>query len=141
MTAVWSFDPLLFLFPPLCVSRHMEDIYKPFLDFITTLYPFLLLLLTYAAIELHARNFTPVVTLKKLLDRLHIRFYSTWEPNASIIQAFSSLFFLSYAKLNILIMMPFLPVSVTNIDGIITQREPWSTLTQLFLTFLQSTLS
>ena len=122
MTAVWSFDPLFFLSPPLCVSRHMEDIYKPFLDFIATLYPFLLLLLTYAAIDLHARNFTPVVTLKKLLDRLHIRFYSTWEPNASIIQAYSSLFFLSYAKLNSLIMMPFLPVSVTNTDGIITQR-------------------
>ena len=122
MTAVWSFDPLFFLSPPLCVSRRMEDIYKPFLDFIATLYPFLLLLLTYSVIDLHARNFKPVVSLKKLLDRLHIRFYTTWEPNASIIQAFSSLFFLSYTKLNILIMMPFLLVSVTNTDGIITQK-------------------
>ena len=121
ITAVWSFDPLFFLSPPLCVSRHMEDIYKPFLDFIATLYPFLLLLLTYSVIDLHARNFKLVVSLKKLLDQLHIRFYSTWEPNASIIQAFSSLFFLSYAKLNILITMVFLPVLVTNTDGI-TQR-------------------
>ena len=31
MTAVWSFDPLFFLSPPLCVSRHM--IHKPFLEF------------------------------------------------------------------------------------------------------------
>ena len=121
MTAVWSFDPLFFLSPPLCVSRHMEDIYKPFLEFMATLYPFLLLLLTYAAIELHARNFTPIVTLTKLIVRLPVQFYSTWEPNASIIQAFSSLFFLSYAKLNVLIMMAFFPTLVTNTDGI-TQR-------------------
>ena len=105
MTAVWSFDPLFFLSPPLCVSRHMEDIHKLFLEFMATLYPFLLLLLTYAAIELHAHNFTPVVSLTKLILRLPVQFYSTWEPNASIIQAFSSLFFLSYAKLNVLIIM------------------------------------
>ena len=47
MTTLWSFDPVFFLSPPLCVSRHMEDIYKPFLDFITTVYPFFLLLLKF----------------------------------------------------------------------------------------------
>ena len=117
LNSVWSLDALFFLSPPLCISTHMEDIYKPFLEFLATLYPFILLLLTYVAIELHARDFTPVVVFWKLFHRVCVRFYRTWDPNASIIQAFSSLFFLSYAKLNFLIIVPFLTSPVFNSDG------------------------
>ena len=51
MNGVWSFDALLFLSPPLCISRHFEDIYRPVVEFLAVLYPFFLLLLTYIAIE------------------------------------------------------------------------------------------
>ena len=81
----------------------MEDIYKPFLDFLATLYPFALLLLTYMGIELQAKDFKPVVVLCKPFHRLYVRCYKIWNPNASMIQALASLFFLSYIKLIILI--------------------------------------
>ena len=100
LNAIWSLDALFFLSLPLCISTHMEDIYKPFLEFVATLYPFILLLMTYVAIELHARGVTPIVVLCRPFHRVYVCIYRTWEPNASIIQAFSSLFFLSYAKLN-----------------------------------------
>ena len=99
LKAVWSFDALFFVSPPLCISQHMEDIYKPFLDFLATLYPFALLLLTYMGIELQARDIKPVVVLCKPFHRLYVRCYKTWNPNASMIQALASLFFLSYIKL------------------------------------------
>ena len=117
LTAVWSFDALFFVSPPLCISPHFEDIYKPFVDFLATLYPFILLLLTYAGTELHARNFTPVVILWRPFHRIYVRFYSTWEPNASMIQAFSSLFFLSYAKVHFLMGVPYLWTTVKNVEG------------------------
>ena len=63
LSAVWSFDTLLFLAPPLCISQHMEEIYIPYLEFLATIYPFVLLLLTYGLIQLHTRNFRPVVML------------------------------------------------------------------------------
>ena len=94
--AVWSFDALFFVSPPLCISPCMEDIYKPFIDFLATLYPFILM---YIGTELHARDFKPIVIMWKPFPRYYIRFYTTWGANASMIQAFSSLFFLSYAKL------------------------------------------
>ena len=122
LNAVWSFDALFFLSPPLCISIHMEDIYKPFLEFLATLYPFILLLLTYVAIELHARDFKPIVTLWRLFHRVYVRFYKTWEPNASIIQSFSSLFFLSYAKLNFLMMIAFISSPVFNTEGHVEQH-------------------
>ena len=67
LNAVWSFDPFFFVSPPLCVSVHMEEIYIPFLDAVATLYPFILLLLTYVGIELHSRDFKPIVCLLRLL--------------------------------------------------------------------------
>ena len=107
LSAVWSFDTLLFLAPPLCISQHMEEIYIPYLEFLATIYPFVLLLLTYGLIQLHTRNFRPVVVLWGVLSRVFVQFYRAWNPRASMIQAFASLFFLSYAKLTYLIWEAF----------------------------------
>ena len=105
--AVWSFDTLLFLAPPLCISQHMEEIYIPYLEFLATIYPFILLLLTYGLMQLHTRNFRPVVMLWGVLSRVFVQFYRAWNPRSSMIQAFASLFFLSYAKLTYLIWEAF----------------------------------
>ena len=107
LSAIWSFDVLLFFSPPLCISQHMEEIYILYLDFIATIYPFILLLLTYALIKLHSKNFKPLVVLWHLSSRLFVRFYRAWDPRSAMIQAFASLFFLSYAKLTYLIWGAF----------------------------------
>ena len=107
LSAIWSFDVLIFVSPPLCISQHMEEIYILYLDFIATIYPFILLLLTYALIKLHSKNFKPIVVLWRLSSRLFVRFYRAWDPRSAMIQAFASLFFLSYAKLSYLIWAAF----------------------------------
>ena len=107
LSAIWSFDVLLFFSPPLCISQHMEEIYILYLDFIATIYPFILLLLTYALIKLHSKNFKLIVVLWHLSSRLFVRFYRAWDPRSAMIQAFASLFFLSYAKLSYLIWGSF----------------------------------
>ena len=98
LNAIWTLDVLYFVSPPLCVSVHIEEIYLPFLSTVATLYPFILLLLTYVGIELHARDCKPVVGLWRVFHRMYVRFRRTWDPNASVIQAFATLFFLSYMK-------------------------------------------
>ena len=72
-----------------------------------TIYPFILLLLTYGLMQLHTRNFRPVVVLWGVLSRVFVQFYRAWNPSSSMIQAFASLFFLSYAKLTYLICEAF----------------------------------
>ena len=122
LCSVWSFDALFFISPPLCISPHLEGIYKPFIDFLATLYPFVLLLLMYIGTELHARDFKPIVILWRPFHRYYIHFYTTWGPNASMIQAFSSLFFLSYAKLIFLICVPILQSVVVNVEGKVMEK-------------------
>ena len=106
LSAIWSFD-VLYVSPPLCISQHMEEIYILYLDFIATIYPFILLLLTYALIKLHSKNFKPLVVLWRLSSRLFVKFYRAWDPRSAMIQAFASLFFLSYAKLSYIIYGAF----------------------------------
>ena len=117
LSGIWTLDFFYFASPPLCVSEHMEEIYVPFLDTVATLYPFILLLLTYVAIELHAHDFKSVVHLWRLIHRPFVRFRKTWDPNASIIQAFATLFFLSYAKLTGLMYEALYISAVTNEKG------------------------
>ena len=107
LSAVWSFDTLLFISPHLCISHHMEEFYTPLLEFVATVYPFVLLLLTYAVIEMHRKNFVPVVYLWRWFSRVYVQFYRAWDPRSSMIQAFASLFYLSYARLSYLIWQAF----------------------------------
>ena len=103
LSAIWSFDALLFISPHLCVSHHMEEFYIPFLEFVATVYPFVLLLLTYAVIEMHTKNFGPIVKMWRLVRRPYVQVYRAWDPTSSMIKAFASLSYLSFAKLSYLI--------------------------------------
>lgn len=58
----------------------------------------------------------------KPFHRYYIRFYTTWGANTSMIQAFSSLFFLSYAKLIFLICLPILRSVVVNSEGKVKEK-------------------
>ena len=107
LSAIWSFDALLFISPHLCVSHHMEEFYIPFLEFVATLYPFVLMLLTYAVIEMHTKNFGPIVKMWRLVRRPYVQVYRAWDPRSSMIKAFASLSYLSFAKLSYLIWEAF----------------------------------
>ena len=52
LSAIWSFDSL-FVSPPLCISQHMEKNFMPILEFISAVYPFVLLSFAYGSIHLH----------------------------------------------------------------------------------------
>ena len=117
LNSIWSFDPLFFLSPPLCLSHHMEDINRTYIEFLATLYPFLLLFLAFVLVELHAKDFRPVVVVWKPILRKLIRFRQKWNPNSSLVQAFATLFFLSYAKLIFLTTLPFSVVYFVNEYG------------------------
>ena len=107
LSAVWSFDALLFVSPHLGISHHMEEFYTPLLELVATLYPFVLLLLTYAVIEMHTKNFGPIVKMWRLVRRPYVQVYRAWDPTSSMIKAFASLSYLSFAKLSYLIWEAF----------------------------------
>ena len=106
-SSLWSLDPLHSISPPLCISPHLHDIDIQYFQILKTLYPFLLLLLAYVSIELHARDFKPVVILWRPIYRNLTRLKRSWNPHVSLVQAFATIFFISFLRLLSLVFVPF----------------------------------
>ena len=119
LSSIWSFDPLFPVAPPLCLSPHIQDIDRPYIEMLATMYPFALLVLAYIWIELHSRDVRLVVLLWRPLHRRLIRCRRSWNPNASLVQAFATVFYISYAKLIFLVFVPFNGTYFANEHGII----------------------
>ena len=117
LNSIWSFDPLFYVSPALCISPHITEIDIYFIDTLATLYPFSLLLLTYVGIELHARDCRPVVVLWRPFFKISVRLRKSWDRNASVIEAFASLLFLSYTKFVILAYEPLMLSKFVNATG------------------------
>ena len=123
LNAIWSFDPLYFISPALCLSPQIEDIYIPYIDTLATLYPILLLMLTYVLIELHARDIRLIVTLWKPFHGTLVRLRNTWNlNNISLVQAFANLFYISYTKLLFLVYFPLSCSTFTDENGNVLSR-------------------
>ena len=106
-SAMWTLDFFYFVSPPLCVSEHMEEIYIPFQEAVATFYPFILLLLTYIGTVLCSRG---------------LRFRRTWGLNTPPIQAFATLYFVSYGKFILLMNEAFFISAVINQNGKVVSR-------------------
>ena len=121
--SIFSFDPLYFISPPLCISSHMDDIDVQYFVVLKTLYPFMLLLVAYIGIELHARDFKPVVLLWRPIFRKIIRLRRSWNPHVSLVQAFSTIFLISYLKLISLAFVPFILTDFVDDHGEYVQHS------------------
>lgn len=96
---IWNLDFLRGTFPEICTKQHLGALQLFAIEYVTAVYPLILIVISYIVIELHARNFRPVVICWKpfskclaLLGRPH--------PNArrSVVDAFATFLLLSYAK-------------------------------------------
>ena len=107
LNSIWSFDLLYFVSPPLCLSPHIEEINIYYIHMLATLYPFLLLLLAYVGVKLHARGCQLAVILWRPLHKLLARFRRSCNYDTSLVQAFATVFFISYSKILFVVFCAF----------------------------------
>ena len=86
------------------------------LDYITAIYPLVLVIITCLAVELHAKNFKPIVWIWKpfsdfLIGKLN------WDIHSSIIKVFSTFLLLSYGKLLSITFDLLVPTRLYNVQG------------------------
>ena len=98
LSGIWNLDFFRYLIPPFCVSSHFSNIEALSLEYIHIMYPFWLILVTFICIELHARNFRPIVLLWKPFHRVVTHLRRSWDPRASIVNAFSTFLLLILSK-------------------------------------------
>ncbi len=98
LCGIWNLDFFRYLVPPFCVSSHLGNMQALNFEYLHIIYPFLLILVTFICVELHANNFTLIVLLCKPFHRVATRFRRYLDPRASIINAFSTFLLLTLSK-------------------------------------------
>ena len=98
LCSIWSLDFFRFVIPPFCVSN-IKTVHALALEYIVAFYPICRIVVTYGCIKLHDNNFRPVVWLWKPFHRHFVHFRRSWDPKASIINAFTTFLLLSFSKI------------------------------------------
>ena len=99
LSSIWVADFSL-LGSNYCISESLNNMDVLLLNFIQVFYPLLLAISTYILIELHARNFRPIVIMWKPFGRCFAKIRRNWSATDSIIHAYATLFLLSFANMN-----------------------------------------
>ena len=116
---VWNLDFFRTVFPPEAICLEMSTIQAFALDYLVAFYPLILIVITYILIELHARNFWPLVWVWKpvqyCITCCGIR--RQWNFKSSIIEAFASFLLLSFGKMLSISFDLLVPTQLYNIHG------------------------
>ena len=114
---IWTFDfPQIFL-DNICLGENFKVTYALTLQYLSVLYPLVLVFIAIILIELHAKNFKPLVWLWKPLCYLCVRFRHSWHIRTSVIDTFASFLLLSYSSLIGVSMSLLTPNSVVINNG------------------------
>ena len=96
----WNLQFFRYLVPPFCTSGafKLQPFHVGLLGYISILYPIFLIVITWICIELHDRNFKPLVWLWKPFHRCAVRLKGRLDMRRDIIDVFASFFLLSFSK-------------------------------------------
>ena len=96
---VWNLDFFRYIVPPFCVSSKLKIIHIVFLSYVSAFYPLCLIGITWACIELHSRNFKPLVWLWRKSHRMFFMMKKGWDSKNTVVDVFATFLLLSYTKL------------------------------------------
>ena len=114
---VWNLDVAQGLFADLCLSGNITILTAFCLQYVTALFPLVLMLITYVLIELHARDCRILVKLWRPIHNVIARFRRKLDQKTSVIDAFATFLLLSYTKFTIISFNLLAPTLTTTING------------------------
>ena len=133
---VFNLDFFHYIQSPFCISSKLRPIYIFSLGYISAFYPFLLILLTWFCVELHGRNFGPIVCLWRPLHGCFVRLRRGWNTKSDLIDVFASFFLLSYCKVLYLIVLTFDSEGITSYsftDGRVTHSYVLTSIYSIYM--------
>ena len=92
---IWNLHFFRFVLPSFCLSDRMTGIQVHMLNFLTAVYPVLLMAIAYTVIELHARNCRCVHFIWKPFGICLSMFQNRWSAGDSVIHTFATFIMLS----------------------------------------------
>ena len=118
---IWNLD-FLRSFVHSCLTDSLTHVSAYYLKFVNGLYAMFLIIITMILIELHDRNFKPLVWIVLPFRRSFRKLLRNWDLRKSVIKAFATFILLSYVKIGAVSTRVFLRTTLYNITG--SPREP-----------------
>ena len=97
--SIFNLDFLRYVIPQFCISNTMTTLQALSLEYIVAFYPLLLITVFFICIQLHARDFRPLVYLWKPFHKCCACISQRWSPSESLIHAFATFLLLAYSKI------------------------------------------
>ena len=94
----FNLDLFQLLLPTFCISSRISTFHLALFGYISVVYPIILIFLTWVCIELHGRNFRPLVCLWRPFHKCFVRLRRGWDTKSDITDVFATFFILSYSK-------------------------------------------
>ena len=114
----FNMDFFVYIVPPFCISNKMSIFAVIALDYVVALYPLTLVAMIYLLIEIHDRGCWLFNCLWKLFHKFLFYFRKSWDIKGSIINAFATLYVLSFTKVVSTSVRFMLTTDVQNMCGI-----------------------
>ena len=95
---LWNLDIFRSLYTPVCLHPNMSMLQALALEYVTAVYPLLLIFITYFLVNLHDR-FRVIVKLWAPFYRCFALLRTEWDIRSSLIEAFGTFILLSYVKI------------------------------------------
>ena len=96
---IWNLDFTQYILPAFCVSSKVQLTHIILFNYISSIYPIVLILLTWLCIELHDRNFRLLVWLWRPFHRCLVKLRRNWNTRRDMIDVLASFFLLSFSKM------------------------------------------
>ena len=129
---IWNLEPIRYIVPPFCVSKKLNLTQIALLGYVSAFYPLCLIFLTWICVELHSRNFRPIVLLWRPVHKYLVKLRNEFDLKSDLVGVFASFFFLSYSKLVYQSIM-FLPSeAMMNIDTTEVKRVSMENPSKIF---------
>ena len=93
---IWNLDFFRSMKFGICLGTDTLQVLA--LDLLVGIYPILLMIFSFILIELHERDFRPLVIIWKPFRRMFVLFREKWDLRTSLIDAFATTFLLSNVK-------------------------------------------
>ena len=111
---VLNLDFFRFLIPPFCISSSLKSVHTLLFDYIIAVYPIIVTIVIYAAIELYDRNCRIVVLLSSPFRLIWCR---NWRPKETILSTCATFLLLSYSKFIFVSVSLLLNIRAHNCKG------------------------
>ena len=112
---IWNLDFFRSLNLGICLGTNTLQTIS--LDIVVGIYPLLLMIVSYALIELHDRNFKPLVMIWRPFRTIFSLFHENWDIRTSLIDAFATFFLLSNMKFLSVAFDLLAPVNVYHLSS------------------------